>query len=66
MRRARACCRRASRAAKANFAAGDVVRICDLNGTEFARGIARFDSAAVRARKLPKEELVHRDDLVIL
>ncbi|MFZ1072974.1 MAG: glutamate 5-kinase [Verrucomicrobiia bacterium] len=48
------------------FAAGDVVRICDLNGTEFARGIVRFDSAAVRARKLPKEELVHRDDLVIL
>ena len=49
-----------------DFAAGDVVRICDLNGTEFARGIARFDSAAVRARQLPKEELVHRDDLVIL
>ncbi|MCX6894966.1 MAG: glutamate 5-kinase [Verrucomicrobia bacterium] len=48
------------------FAAGDVVRICDLEGTEFARGIAKFDSAAVRARKLPKEELVHRDDLVIL
>jgi glutamate 5-kinase len=48
------------------FAAGDVVRICDLDGTEFARGIARFDSAAVRSRKLPKEELVHRDDLVIL
>src|SRR4029077_9869836 len=48
------------------FAAGDVVRICDLNGTEFARGITRFDSVAVRARKLPKEELVHRDDLVIL
>ena len=48
------------------FAAGDVVRICDLDGTEFARGIARFSSAAVRERKLPKEELVHRDDLVIL
>ncbi len=48
------------------FAAGDVVRICDLNGTEFARGITRFEAAAVRARKLPKEELVHRDDLVIL
>ena len=48
------------------FAAGDVVRVCDLDGTEFARGIARFDSAAVRARNLPKEELVHRDDLVIL
>ena len=49
-----------------DFAAGDVVRLCDMDGTEFARGIARFDSAAVRARKLPKEELVHRDDLVIL
>ena len=49
-----------------DFAAGDVVRICDLDGTEFARGIARFDSASVRERKLPKEELVHRDDLVIL
>ena len=49
-----------------NFSAGDVVRICDLDGTEFARGIARFDSEAVRARNLPKEELVHRDDLVIL
>ncbi len=48
------------------FAADDVVRICDLDGTEFARGIARFSSAAVRERKLPKEELVHRDDLVIL
>lgn len=49
-----------------NFAAGEVIRICDLDGTEFARGIARFDSEAVRERKLPKEELVHRDDLVIL
>jgi glutamate 5-kinase len=48
------------------FAAGDVVRICDLDGTEFARGIARFDSAEVSGKKLPKEELVHRDDLVIL
>lgn len=48
------------------FAADDVVRICDLDGMEFARGIARFDSTSVRERKLPKEELVHRDDLVIL
>lgn len=48
------------------FAAGEVVRICDLDGTEFARGIARFNSAAVRGGHLPKEELVHRDDLVIL
>lgn len=49
-----------------DFKVGDVVRICDVDGTEFARGLARFDSEAVRARNLPKEELVHRDDLVIL
>ena len=51
---------------KGDFAADDVVRICDLDGLEFARGIARSGSNAVRGRKLPKEELVHRDDLVIL
>jgi glutamate 5-kinase len=49
-----------------DFAAGDVVRICDLDGMEFARGIARYGSASVREKKLPKGELVHRDDLVIL
>lgn len=48
------------------FAAGDVVRICDLNGTEFARGIAKFSAEEIRARKLVRVELVHRDDLVIL
>jgi glutamate 5-kinase len=48
------------------FAAGDVVRLCDLNGTEFARGIARFSSDEVSGRKLVRVELVHRDDLVIL
>ena len=48
------------------FAAGDVVRICDLDGTEFARGIANSAAAEIRARKLARVELVHRDDLVIL
>jgi glutamate 5-kinase len=48
------------------FAAGDVVRVCDLDGTEFARGIAKFGAQEVRARKLARVELVHRDDLVIL
>jgi len=47
------------------FAAGDVVRLCDLNGTEFARGICDFDSASVKARQI-REVLVHRDNLVIL
>jgi glutamate 5-kinase len=48
------------------FSAEDVVRICDLNGTEFARGIAKFGADEIRARKLVRVELVHRDDLVIL
>ncbi|MFO1475685.1 MAG: glutamate 5-kinase [Verrucomicrobiota bacterium] len=48
------------------FDSGEVVRICDLDGTEFARGIAKFNAAAIREKKLPKEELVHRDDLVLL
>ena len=48
------------------FVAGDVVRICDLDGTEFARGIAKFGAEEIRGRKLARVELVHRDDLVIL
>jgi glutamate 5-kinase len=48
------------------FAAGDVVRICDLDGTEFARGIAAFEAAKIRARQLKRVEVVHRDNLVIL
>ena len=49
-----------------DFQSGDIVRICDLNGTEFARGIARYSSAEVESRQLPRSEVVHRDDLVIL
>jgi glutamate 5-kinase len=48
------------------FEAGDIVRICDLNGTEFARGIARYPSTEISGRKLSRSEVVHRDDLVIL
>jgi glutamate 5-kinase len=48
------------------FAAGDVVRICDRDGTEFARGIAAFGAAEIQARKLQRVEIVHRDNLVIL
>jgi len=48
------------------FGVGDVVRICDLDGTEFARGIAKFSAAEVRAKSLARVEIVHRDDLVIL
>ncbi|MEW6305716.1 MAG: glutamate 5-kinase [Verrucomicrobiota bacterium] len=48
------------------FAKGDIVRICDANGTEFARGIAAFDAAEIQGGGLKRVEVVHRDDLVIL
>ncbi len=48
------------------FDAGDVVRICDLDGTEFARGITAFSAGDIRAGQLKRVEVVHRDDLVIL
>ena len=48
------------------FLSGEVVRICDLNGTEFARGIAGFSSLEINARQLKRVEVVHRDNLVIL
>jgi len=48
------------------FSAGDIVRICDLNGTEFARGISRASSTEIAARQNSRTEIVHRDDLVIL
>lgn len=49
-----------------DFEAGEVVRICDLDGTEFARGIASFGAGAIAARQLKRVEVVHRDNLVIL
>ena len=48
------------------FAADDVVRICDLDGMEFARGIARYSAQEINAGKLARVVLIHRDDLVIL
>jgi len=48
------------------FGAGEVVRICDQDGTEFARGIAGFGATEIKARKLHRVEVVHRDNLVIL
>lgn len=48
------------------FKPGEIVRVCDLDGTEFARGICDFDSEAIKARQLPRSEVVHRDNLVIL
>ncbi len=49
-----------------HFSKGDVVMICDRDGTEFARGIAEFDMDEVKSGTLNRVEVVHRDDLVIL
>lgn len=49
-----------------HFAAGEVVRVCDMNGTEFARGISFFNSDALKSGDLPRTEVIHRDNLVIL
>ena len=49
-----------------DFDSGDIVRICDLNGTEFARGIARHSASEINGRQLARTEVVHRDDLVLL
>ena len=48
------------------FGAGEVVRICDLDGTEFARGLAGFSAGEIKAGQLKRVEVVHRDNLVIL
>jgi glutamate 5-kinase len=48
------------------FASGDVVRLIDPNGMEFARGIVRFAAAEIRGGALLRTEVIHRDDLVIL
>jgi glutamate 5-kinase len=49
-----------------DFIPGDVLRICDLDGTEFARGICNYTSEAITTRRFDSSEVMHRDDLVIL
>jgi glutamate 5-kinase len=62
-----------------SFGKGDVVVLCDTTGTEFARGLTNYSAAdasricglrteqigAVLGR-LPYEEVVHRDNLVVI
>jgi len=47
------------------FVAGDVVKVCDCNGTEFARGISKFTFDAIK-NGTAKKVIVHRDNLVVL
>ena len=48
------------------FSAGDVVKICDADGREFARGITRHAADEIKSGGLARTEVIHRDDLVIL
>jgi glutamate 5-kinase len=49
-----------------DFATGDVVRLTDSRGREFARGMTRFDADRVRSGETGRAEVIHRDDLVVL
>ena len=49
-----------------DFKAGEVVRVCDSEATEFARGKVSFAATDVRAGVLKRVEIIHRDNLVIL
>ena len=64
---------------KGEFSRGDVIAICDLQGTELARGLANYASAECRllCKKPSREieillgyvaepEMVHRDNLVLM
>jgi glutamate 5-kinase len=61
-----------------SFSKGDVVAICDGNGTEFARGLTNYSASdasricGLRTEQinevlgtLPYEEVIHRDNLVV-
>lgn len=48
------------------FNAGEIVSICDEEGTEFARGMSSISAKEIAAKKTGRSEVVHRDDLVIL
>jgi glutamate 5-kinase len=53
-------------ACQGEFQAGEIVRICDTNGLEFARGIVKHSAAEIREKLKPRTEVIHRNDLVIL
>lgn len=48
------------------FEAGAVVRICDVAGVEFARGMTACAASALRTRSFEDTEVVHRNNLVLL
>ncbi len=64
--------------ASGRFKKGDIVGLCDSDGTEFARGLTNYGSADVRKIKglktneiaavlghCPYDEIVHRDNMIV-
>lgn len=49
-----------------SFKTGEVVRICDENGTEFARGLSELDASQITTAGTGGTVVVHRDNLVLL
>ncbi len=49
-----------------DFGRNEVVSICDLEETEFGRGLAAFDSRQFADGGIPAKVAVHRDNMVIL
>jgi glutamate 5-kinase len=52
--------------AEGNFSEGEVIRVTDAKGLEFARGLTRVAAAELATPPAPRVEVIHRDDLVIL
>ena len=79
LRRAARCCRRACSSVDGSFEKGDTVLIRAGDGTPIAKGLAAYDAADARrvaggrTEEIEdrlgwrgRDELVHRDDLVVL
>lgn len=49
-----------------SFSKDEVVRVCDEDGTEFARGITQFAASDITPKTTREHEVIHRDNLVIL
>lgn len=52
--------------AAGRFRKNEVVSICDLEGTEFGRGLAALDAPQFAEKPIPAKVAVHRDNMVIL
>lgn len=49
-----------------DFDAGEVVSILDMQKREFARGIIEISSEGLGRNEIPEDEVIHRNNLVIL